>query len=227
MRIGHQDPGMATRERRGDAGSLDARRIAIRAVDELRETRLAAGVSQAAIARAAGISTSQLSRLERNDIAEPTIDQMCRVARALGLDTSVRFYPSGAPVRDRGQLAALARFETMLAPPLVVRREAALPIPGDRRAWDGLIFGGSETFFEEGESHFRDIQALARRVELKLRDDPRGRVVVLVVARTAHNLRVLAEHRETLRTQFPLDGPAIARAVRRGAAPPLSGIILV
>jgi hypothetical protein len=88
-------------------------------------------------------------------------------------------------------------------------------------------FGASEVFFDEGESHLRDIQAMARRLELKLRDDPRGRIVILVVARTVHNLGVLDAHREALRGQFPLDGPAIAKAVRRGAAPSASGIILV
>ncbi len=114
----------------------------------------------------------------------------------------------------------------MLGAPLVARREVGLPIPGDLRAWDGMILGGAEPFFEEGESHLRDIQALARRIEIKLRDDPRGRVVILVVARTAHNMRVLDVHREALRGQFPLDGPAIARAIRRGREPTASGIIL-
>ena len=115
----------------------------------------------------------------------------------------------------------------MLGAPLAARREVGLPIQGDLRAWDGMVSGGSEAFFEEGESHLRDIQALTRRIALKLRDDPRGRVVILVVARTAHNVRVLDVHREALRAQFPLDGPAITKAVRRGVVPPASGIILV
>ena len=51
--------------------------------------------------------------------------------------------------------------------------------------------------------------------------------MILVVNQTAHNRRVLAEHREALRAQFPLDGAAIARALREGRIPPASGIILL
>jgi transcriptional regulator with XRE-family HTH domain len=218
---------MPVKQRRGDLGAAIARRLAERAVRELREVRMAAGTSQRTVARAAGISPSQLSRLERNGIARPSIEQVCRVAAALGQTPSLKLYPSGPPVRDNAQLALLARFEARLRPPLHARREVPLPIPGDGRAWDGMVIGGAEPFFEEGESHLSDIQALARRIELKLRDDGRARVVVLVVARSAHNRRVLHAHREALRSQFPLDGAAIARAVRRGEPPPASGIIVV
>ena len=51
--------------------------------------------------------------------------------------------------------------------------------------------------------------------------------MILVVNQTAHKRQVLAEHRETLRAQFPLDGMAIARALRSGRVPPASGIILL
>jgi transcriptional regulator with XRE-family HTH domain len=218
---------MPIRERRGDLGAAVARRLTERALRELRDVRVAAGTSQGTVARAAGISPSQLSRLERNRIARPSIEQICRVAGALGQTPSLKLFPSGPAVRDSGQLALLARFESRLGPPLHDRREVPLSIQGDPRAWDGMVLGGVEPFFEEGESHLSDVQALARRVELKLRDDGRARVVILVVARSAYNRRVLAAHRESLRSQFPLDGAAIARAVRRGEAPPASGIIVV
>jgi hypothetical protein len=79
----------------------------------------------------------------------------------------------------------------------------------------------------ECESHLEDIQALARRIALKQRDDPGAGVVILVLNRTAHNRNVLAEHREALRVQFPLDGATIARDLRAGRVPKASGIILV
>lgn len=67
---------------------------------------------------------------------------------------------------------------------------------------------------------------VAREVGLpEVRDDPGTAVVILVVARSAHNRRVLAEHREALRQQFPLDGAAIARSLRHGLVPRESGII--
>lgn len=218
---------MASRQRPGDLGADDARRAARAVGTELRSARLGLGLSQAAVARAAGMSDSQLGRLEHGQIRRPTLDQLCRAGRALGLSATLRYFPSGSPVRDAGQLALLARFERLLAPPLVMRREVALPIRGDLRAWDGMVSGDRRLGFVEGESYLGDTQALARRVELKLRDDPRGDVVILVVARTAHNRRVLAEHREALRAQFPLDGAVVIRALRAGRVPPASGIVLV
>jgi transcriptional regulator with XRE-family HTH domain len=218
---------MATRERRGDIGAAAARRIVLDIGHELRDGRLDRGLSQRTVAQAAGVSASQLGRLERGETARPTLDQLCRVACALGLDPSLRLFPAGPPVRDAGQLAVLNRFEALLASPLRMLREIGLPHAGDQRAWDGMTVGGSEPFFEDAETRLRDIQAVSRRVELKLRDDPRGRIVILVVARTAHNRRVLAIHREALRAQFPLDGAAIARALRRGEAPSASGIIML
>lgn len=106
-------------------------------------------------------------------------------------------------------------------------REVGLPIGGDLRAWDAMVVGAGTMAFTEGESRLGDMQAIARRIDLKLRDDGRGSVVILVVARTRHNQRVLREHRETLRAQFPLDGAAIARALRDGRIPPASGIIML
>ena len=218
---------MATRQRLGDLGAEDARRIVQRSGREIRDARLNLCLSQAVVARAAGISPSQLGRIERGEIRHSTVEQICRAARAAGLTTSVTHHPSGVRIRDRAQLALLASFESLLGAPLRLRREVPLPIPGDSRAWDGVIDGGDAIAFAEGESRLGDVQALARRIDLKLRDDPRGRVVILVVRRTSHNARVLAEHREALRSQFPLDGAAIARVLRTGRLPGASGILLL
>ena len=114
----------------------------------------------------------------------------------------------------------------MLAPPLRLRREVPLPIAGDLRAWDGRIADGKRTASIEGESKLDDVQAVSRRIELKTRDDPDAWIIILVLNRTAHNRRILADHREALRAQFPLDGAAVARELRRGQVPADSGIIL-
>ena len=218
---------MPVRQRPGDLGAADARRLARAVGTELREARIALGLSQRTVARAAGVSASQLGRLERDENRKPFLGLICRAARVLGLQTSLKLYPGGVPVRDAPQLALLARFEALLAAPLGMRREVPVPIEGDPRAWDAVIVGVAELCFTEGESRLGDMQAVARRIELKLRDDPRGSVVILVVARTRHNEQVLREHRESLRAQLPLDGAAIARALRAGRIPPASGIIVL
>ncbi len=218
---------VATRVRSSELGASDARRLIATMASELREARLAAGVSQAAVARGAGISRSTLSRMEREQLGDPTFTTVCRVARSLGLAPSIRFFPAGVPVRDAPQLALLGRFSSALGPPLRLQREVALPMDRDGRAWDGMITGADEPGFVEAESHLRDVQAFERRVALKIRDDPRARVVVLVLTRSVHHRRLLAVHRESLRAMFPLDGAAVLRALRAGRLPPLSGIVLI
>jgi len=194
---------------------------------EIREARVAAGLSQATVARAAGMSPPQLGRIERSELRFATFEQACRAGRAVGLATYVNHSPTGTRVRDEPQLRLLAALEQVLAPPLRMPREVLLPMPGDLRAWDGSIDDGRERAFVEGVTRLGDIQAMARRTEIKLRDDGRSRIVILVIRRTATNRRILDEHREALRVQFPLDGPQVLRALRAGRLPSASGIVLL
>lgn len=210
-----------------DLGDADARRLIAGCAAELRDTRLALGLSQRSVARAAGISPSRLGRIERGRVRDPSLAAICRVARVLGLSASMKLYPAGSPLRDASQLALLGRFEAMLGPGLRLPREVVLPMRGDTRAWDGAITGAVGIAFMDAETRIGDAQAMARRLEIKLRDDPRSTILVLVVARTTHNLRVLREHRETLRQLLPLDGAAVARSLRAGRLPSASGLIVL
>jgi transcriptional regulator with XRE-family HTH domain len=218
---------MGTRERPADVGAADGRRLVDYVGREIGVARRTQGISQRAAAARAGMSPSQWGRLERGVLERPSVDLVCRVARAVGLAPSLTLHPTGEPIRDAAQLALLARFEALLVPPLHLRREVPLPITGDLRAWDGRVTDGARNASVEAESRIYDAQALSRRIALKARDDPGTGIVILVVNQTAHNRRVLAEHRETLRAQFPLDGGAVARALRRGQIPPASGIIVL
>ena len=221
------DARMTTRQRPGDLGAEDARRQLQTAGRDIRAARRDIGISIAAAARRAGTSASQFGRIERGVLRRPSVDQVFRAARAVGLEPALRLYPVGARIRDKPQLGVLARFERLLAPPLRMRREVPVPRPGDLRAWDGRISDGTAVASVEAESKLWDAQATERKIALKSRDDPDAGVVILVLNRTAHNRRVLAEHREALRSRFPLDGSAIARALRAGKLPPAGGIILV
>jgi hypothetical protein len=173
------------------------------------------------------LSPHQLGRLERGVIARPSVEQLARAGAALGLRISVRSFPAGPPVRDRAQLALLGRFEACLRAPLRLRREIPLPIRGDPRTWDGMVEGDGSPFFIEGESRIRDAQAFERKLRLRLRDDPRASLVLLVATRSDHNRAVIAEHREALRDLLPMDGGPILRALRAGRRPPASGIVLI
>lgn len=218
---------MSIRQRVADLAAADARRLAQEAARDIHDARIAAGSSLAAAARRAGMSPSQLGRIERAALGRPTLDQVARAARAVGLRVSLRLYPSGTQLRDDGQLAVLGRFAVLLGPGLAMAREVGLPHSGDLRAWDGRITDGAHTASVECIVRLADLQAQARAIELKRRDDPGAGSVILVIGRSAHNRAALAAHREALRVQFPLDGAAIARHLRSGRVPSEGGIIML
>ena len=218
---------MSTREDPSVAGAIDAATLVDKARRELREARMAAGLSQSAVARAAGLSASAYRRLEHGALQLPSVEYLSRAARALGLELALRLYPSGVPVRDAGQLRLEADFRGTLGPGLVFRPEVPLPIPGDQRAWDGIVAADDGLAFAECEMRPADLQALLRRMEGKLRDDPRSRVLILVIRDSRHNRRVLADHREVLRPLLPLDTGGILRALRGGRLPRTSGLLVL
>jgi transcriptional regulator with XRE-family HTH domain len=70
---------------------------------ELKRTRLDAGLSLRGLARAADVTPSHLSEIERG-IAEPSLAVLASLARVLGADVSIRLFPGTGPrIRDRFQ----------------------------------------------------------------------------------------------------------------------------
>ena len=78
----------------------------------------------------------------------------------------------------------------------------------------------------EAETHLADLQALERRALQKQRDAGLP-VLILLVADTHHNRRVLALHREALRASFPLDTRAVMARVSRALPPDRNGIVVL
>jgi hypothetical protein len=101
-----------------------------------------------------------------------------------------------------------------------------MPMPGDRRAWDAVLGLEPEDTAVEAEARLRDIQGLDRRCALKLRDSGL-RLMVLLVADTPHNRRILELHREDLRASFPLDTRQVMATLRAGRTPIASGIVVL
>lgn len=205
----------------------DALRLAAAAGRELKVARLRLGWGQVDAAQRAGMSTSQWSRLERGVSKHPTLDQLCRASRVVGLDPSFRLYPGEVPVNDRGQLPVLDRFEGVLGAALRMAREVGLAIPGDQRAWDARITDGLQRASLDCEARLEDMQAVGPRVSLKQRDDPDCGPIILLVSRTRHNTAVLATHREALRAMLPLDSAQLLRYLRAGRVPPAGGILVL
>jgi transcriptional regulator with XRE-family HTH domain len=194
---------------------------------ELREARLAAGLSQLAVGDAARMSYSEVSRIERARLPGVSVDQFCRLFAVVGLDFSARSYPFGLPLRDAAQVALLARFEAVLHPSLRLRREVPLPNNSDLRAWDAVIYGAGPAVAVEAETRLRDVQALLRRIGLKNRDgDGDVARLILLVADTRTNRRVLGET-QSLFGEFPVGPRSALAALRSGSDPGGSGIVIL
>jgi transcriptional regulator with XRE-family HTH domain len=192
---------------------------------ELREARLAAGLSQRHVAGVAGLNQSRVSRTERAERVPARVDELAAHCAALGLRLSLKVYPEGPPVRDIAQLRLLERLRTRLHGSFSWHSEAPVGGPGDLRAWD-VCLGGSGTIGVDAETRLHDLQALQRRCETKWRDSAVDRIVLLV-ASTRHNRRVLAEHREALRSTFPADTTEVMAALRAGRLPSSNGIVIL
>lgn len=181
---------------------------------------------QAAVGRAAGISKAEVSRIERSVAPWVSLEVLCRMAVAVGLDSSFRLFPAGPPLRDRAHLALLERLQRELPASVRWRAEVPLPIPGDPRAWDATISAESWVVGVEAETRLVDVQALERRIGLKQRDAG-GLPVVLLINDTQGNRAALATARESLRSLAPLDSRTMLATLRRGRPPPDSGIVIL
>ena len=215
---------MATIERLRDRGQRNASRQLRDIGTELRDARLAAGLSQDRVARAAGVTQSRISRTERSARVPARFDELATHAAVLGLRLSLKAYPDGSPVRDVAQLKLLERFRVRVDARFRWRSEVPVGGEGDLRAWD-VRLDGPGSIGIDAETRLRDIQALQRRCETKWRDSGVDRVV-LVVAGTRHNRQVLAECREALRSTFPADTIEVMAALRAGRLPATNGVAI-
>jgi transcriptional regulator with XRE-family HTH domain len=250
MRSAHQDVAMTAQTRRTERGTVHAERVLRTIGEEMRSARVAAGLSQRAVARASGVSASRISRLEHAMDPSMPLAVCCRVGAVLGLRLSVRAYPEAAPIRDAAHVALLRRLRDCL--PDSVRMRTEVPIratPGDLRAWDAvLLFAQAGTVGQrvrrgglvtsgtaglalpmcrvEAETVVDDVQALERRVALKMEAGGVDQVLLLIAA-TKRNRAVLRMARPLLRDRFPLDSRAILQALRAGGCPGQGGIVLL
>jgi transcriptional regulator with XRE-family HTH domain len=217
---------MVIRERRLDR----ARRLASRALsaigDEFRGARIAAGLTQLAVATSAGISGSELSRIEHGRAPHVSYETLVAIGSVLGLDVPLRAYLAGDAMRDTAQLVLLARFRSSLSASLRHRTEVPIGSAGDRRAWDLVVDGPGWSVGVEAETRLRDIQALCRRIALKARDGGVDRVILLL-AGTRHNRHVVRLAADDLASLFPGRGRDALAALRAGKLPLANTVVLL
>jgi transcriptional regulator with XRE-family HTH domain len=218
---------MTTRDRRLDRAVAVSRTISTYAIAEIRSARVAIGLSQDDLGRSVGISGSQVGRFERGELEDIGVEQLCRLSASVGLQPSLRLYPAGDPVRDVAQVRLLERMRGRLVPNANWRTEVPLSGRSDARAWDAVLKSDACVDAFEAESRLGDLQAIERRVLLKLRDDPVVGHVFLVVAATRANRRALELGRVGLRGNFPLDTREALASLSHGRCPGSNGLLVL
>jgi hypothetical protein len=152
------------------------------------------------------------------------------MASVLGFEISLGLHPIGDPIRDKGQRACAQRFDRVLDESWRVTNETLLPGTGEKRAWDKLIrlIGATPRYLVgvDIESRVWDVQAIVRRTRERERD---GQVdqILIVLADTAHNRRVIDSLRQALGDAYATSQRLIVAALRRGEPLPGSGVILI
>lgn len=172
------------------------------------------------------MSHSQVGRLERGEVLDPSIGQLTRLATVVGLDLTLKAYPSSDAVRDAGQVRLLERLRIRLHASIRWRTEVPLPDARDLRAWDAMAIGDGWRIPIEAETRFTDGQALQRRLATKMRDGGVDRLVLLV-AETRSNRAALIGAGAGLQQMFPLQQRAVLTALRDGEDPGGSGIVIL
>jgi hypothetical protein len=101
-----------------------------------------------------------------------------------------------------------------------------LPIPGDQRAWDGLVSVAGRRYGVEAETAPRDAQALVRRLQLKIRD---GAVdgVILVVSTSRGAADFVAGARPALAPMLPIPGRRALELLGVGVDPGGSSLVTI
>jgi transcriptional regulator with XRE-family HTH domain len=213
--------------RRRDIGARDADRLVYRLAEELRIARLDAGLGLRDVARASGISKSQLHRYEHARVPHVSVRDLAVLSAVLGMRLGVRPYPAGPPLRDAAHARLLARFKSRLHPAVRMRTEVRLrTVADDLRAWDAELALEGDTCKVEAETVLYDLQAMDRRLARKMGDDGVERVVLLV-ADTRRNRGVMREFRELIAERYPLGTREIMRALGGPRLPPRSGVVIL
>jgi transcriptional regulator with XRE-family HTH domain len=217
---------MANRRSRLDDATARWPGVVAALTDELREARMAAGLTQRELARAVGVSRGHVSRVETRRARDMTLRGLTRHAAALGLRASIKVYPVGGAIRDEAQARYVARLVARVGRAWRVVLEAAVPIPGDLRAVDILLDNGTCRVAVEVITRLRDVQAQLRAADQKRRDIGAQRLVI-VVAATHANRRAVNEARPALAAALDLESQRVLAALQAGRDPGRDALVLL
>jgi transcriptional regulator with XRE-family HTH domain len=229
-------------------GDRQLRRTCIRFGEEMREIRLRAGATQAAVARAIGVSRSVICRLEQGD-PDVSARIRSRAASVLGAEFRIAIYPAGGPLIHDAAHARIVETVLRRCDPSW-RRTLESPVPGPgRRSTDIRLDRGDEVVLMEVETHVRALEAIIREGAEKRAavagaavdgmaidgaavagrmTSPRRIHVVLVLSSSRHHRSLVNAHPGIVAAAFPAAAADLARALEsRNLAWPGDGILWI
>jgi transcriptional regulator with XRE-family HTH domain len=200
-------------------GDRQLRRTSARFAEEFRGIRLRAGVSQAAVARAIGVTRSVICRMERGDPGvSPQI--RARAASVLGADFRMAIYPEAAPlIHDAAHARMVEAILALRNAAWRAKVEAPVPGPG-RRSSDIRLDHGPRIVLIEVESRVHALEAIIRECADKraavsaVAGLPHRVHVVVALPRTRHHRALVTTHPEIMAAAFPASSAALSRALR-------------
>lgn len=193
---------------------------------EIRRARLAAGLRLADVGRAIGRSGSWVSRAERGLVRGIGLEELTVVGAAVGVRVWAAAYAGERAIADAPQLALLRRFRARVGEMWQWKFEVVVPIAGDRRAADAVLYGATVRILVEAFTRLADAQAQLRSVQAKARDLGIERVVIVIAATNA-NRRALGMANDAVAANFPLGTRKVLAALAAGRDPGANGIVVI
>jgi transcriptional regulator with XRE-family HTH domain len=179
--------------------------------EDTRQMREDAGLSQSAVARAAGIAQSHLSEIEAGT-TEPGLAVLGRIGAVLGVDLSIRYFANAGPrVRDRLQLPMVEAILEIAHPRY--RREVEVGVWRPARGVIDLVLHDQTqpvSVASEVHSHIRRAEQQIRWAKekadaLAATPEMQGRRVhrLLVLRNTASTRELLRAAPATFAAEYP------------------------
>jgi transcriptional regulator with XRE-family HTH domain len=216
-------------------GDRALRRTGRRFGDDFRELRLRFGVTQAAVARAIGVSRSVICQLEAGD---PDVGPRirARASAALGATFKMALYADAEPmIRDAAHARLVETLLRLRHPGWHATIEAPVPstLAGQgRRSTDVRLDGAREIVLFEVESRIQRWEELARechdkQAAVQATAGPDVRVhAVLVLPPTHRNRAVIRSLAATIQAAFPVPDRVLRDALTNQPGPwPGNGIL--
>jgi transcriptional regulator with XRE-family HTH domain len=189
-----------------------------------------AGVTQAELARCAGMARSYLWKVEAGE-AEPSTGVLLSIGSCLGADLSVRYFPGVGPrIHDRFQAPMVEALLRSLGSDWQAQPE--VPVPAARGILDLVLRRGARLVLAcECHSELRRLELVIRRLAEKtdaLAGQQEGDPAVsrlLVLRSTASTRSIARAYQATLAAAFPARSADAFAAIKDGAPWPGPAIL--